>query len=189
VTVPFRVRELKRRLQMKLLSTVVLLILVLTGCSSIDLKQYRENTPQFDLFEYFTGKTTGWGIVQDRKGVLLRQFVVDISGEVKENGQLVLTENFDWSDGEQSERVWVLTQTDKHTLIGTADDVPDPATGVLYGNVLNWKYRVNLKIDDSTWEITFDDWMFKVSEDMLINKATMSKFGIDVGDVTIVFRK
>ncbi len=142
-----------------------------------------------DLFEYFTGKTKGWGIVQDRNGLLLRQFVVDISGEVTESGQLVLTEYFDWSDGEQSERVWVLAQIDEHTLSGTADDVLGPAAGVLYGNVLNWEYRVNLTIDDSTWEITFDDWMFKVSEDMVINKATMSKFGIDVGEVTIVFRK
>jgi hypothetical protein len=167
----------------------ILLIFALTGCSGIDLTQYRENTPRLDLFDYFTGKTKGWGIVQDRKGVLLRQFVVDISGEVTENGQLVMTEKFDWSDGEQSERVWVLTQSDEHTLLGTADDVLGPAAGVLYGNVLNWKYHMNLTVDDSTWEITFDDWMFKVSEDMLINKATMLKFGFAVGEVTIVFRK
>jgi len=163
--------------------------MVLTGCSGIDLKQYRENTPRFDFFEYFTGKTKGWGIVQDSKGVLLRQFAVDISGEITENGQLVLTEKFDWSDGEESERVWVLTKMDEHSLTGTASDVLGPAAGVLYGNVLNWTYRMNLTVEGSTWEITFDDWMFKVSEDMLINKATMSKFGIDVGEVTIVFRK
>lgn len=174
---------------MKSTIITILTLMLVTGCSGIDVKQYADNTPRLDLFDYFTGKTKGWGIVQDRKGVLLRQFIVDIDGKVTENGQLVLTEHFDWSDGEQSKRVWVLTQTDEHNLSGTADDVPEPAAGVLYGNVLNWNYRVNLKIDDSTWNIAFDDWMFKVSEEMLINRATMSKFGFVVGEVIIVFRK
>lgn len=174
---------------MKTIISAFLLLFILTGCSGIDFKQYSKNTPQLDLFEYFEGKTKGWGIVQDRRGVLLRQFVVDISGEVREDGRLVLTEHFDWSNGEKSERVCVLSQTDEHTLSGTAGDVPEHAAGVLYGNVLNWKYRVNIEVDDSIWKISFDDGVFKVSEDMLINRANMSKFGFDVGEVTIVFKK
>jgi hypothetical protein len=55
--------------------------------------------------------------------------------------------------------------------------------------VLNWKYLLNLKVDDTTWKIRFDDWMFLVSDNLLLNKATMSKFGFKVGEVTIVFQK
>lgn len=167
----------------------ITLTLLLTGCSTIDMQRYTNNSPQLNLYNYFTGDTRGWGIVQDRKGVLTRRFVVDIIGEVTGDGQLVLRENFDWSDGEKSTRTWVLSQQDKHNFTGTAGDVIDQAAGTLYGNVLNWQYQLNLKVDDSTWEITFDDWMFLVSEEMLLNKATMSKFGLKVGEVTIVFRK
>lgn len=48
---------------------------------------------------------------------------------------------------------------------------------------------LNLQVDDTTWKITFDDWMFLVSEDLLLNKAIMTKFGFKVGEVTIVFQK
>ena len=173
---------------MKLILSITML-LMLTGCSTIDMKHYANNTPQLNLYNYFTGSTRGWGIVQDRKGMLTRQFVVDITGEVTGDGQLVLKENFDWSDGEKSNRTWVLSQHDKHSFTGTAGDVIDKAEGTLYGNALNWQYQLNLKVDDSIWLITFDDWMFLVSDEMLLNKATMTKWGFKVGEVTIVFRK
>jgi hypothetical protein len=168
---------------------IILLLFFLTGCSSIDMQRYSNNKPELDLFNYFEGSTIGWGIVQDRKGVLLRQFVVTIDGSIDDNGQLTLMEDFDWSDGEKSSRKWILTKDDAHTFSGTASDVIDKADGTLYGNVLNWKYRLNLKVDNTTWKITFDDWMFLVSDDLLINKATMSKFGFEVGEITIVFQK
>ena len=173
---------------MRLLLTLLILVLV-TGCSTIDMKRYSTNEPQLDLFEYFSGSTMGWGIVQDRKGELIRQFVVEITGEVTEDGQLVLREKFDWRNGEQTRRTWILSQQDNHSFTGTAEDVIDRADGVLYGNVLNWQYQLMLEVEDSSWKIKFDDWMFKVSEDTLINKATMSKLGFKVGEITIVFRK
>lgn len=166
-----------------------ILLLLVAGCSAIDVQRYSGNEPRLDFFEYFTGNTRGWGIVQDRKGVLTRQFVVDILGEVQEDGRLVLREQFVWSDGEQSERRWVLTKGDEHNFTGSAPDVVDLADGTLYGNVLNWQYRLKLKVKDSIWKIHFDDWLFQVDDDMLINRATMSKFGFTVGEVTIVFRK
>lgn len=173
---------------MRLLVTILMLML-LTGCSSIDMKRYSDSEMQLDLFSYFTGNTKGWGIVQDRNGELVRQFVVEIIGDVTNEGNLVLREQFTWSDGEQSSRTWILSQQGDHSFTGTANDVIDEAKGTLYGNVLNWKYILNLVVDDSTWKITFDDWLFQVSEELLLNKATMSKFGFKVGEVTIVFQK
>lgn len=173
---------------MKTLAAAIILM-ILTGCSSIDMKAYVDNEPRFDLYSYFNGETKGWGIVQDRKGTLLRQFVVDIRGEVNEDGQLVLLEDFDWSDGEQSTRTWILDRQSEHQYAGTAGDVVDTAAGTLYGNVLNWKYQLDLEVGERTWRLRFDDWMFKVSEEMVINKAIMSKFGYRVGEVTIVFKK
>jgi hypothetical protein len=167
----------------------IILLITLGGCSSVDIREYQNNTPQFDLFTYFSGKTTGYGIVQDRKGKVTRQFTVDITGTIQNNDQLTLHEEFDWSDGEQSERTWVLTKHSPHHVTGVAGDVVNTANGLLYGNALNWQYQLNVEVDDSTWKIRFDDWMFLVTEKILINRATMSKFGLTVGEVTIVFQK
>ena len=168
---------------------VALVLTLLTGCSAVDMKQYSANDPRLDLYDYFSGSTKGWGIVQDRKGTLIRQFVVEIMGEITDGGQLVLTETFDWSDGEQSNRTWILSQQDQHRYTGTAEDVVGSAEGILYGNVLNWQYQLNLVLDDTSWEITFDDWMFLQPDGVLLNRAEMSKFGFKLGEVIISFKK
>ncbi len=173
---------------MKYIIALIVLIL-LTGCSAVDIKQYDSNTPKLDLFSYFIGETKGYGIVQDRKGTLTRQFTVDITGTIQADGSLSLYEKFDWSDGEKSTRTWIISKKSDHLYSGTAEDVASPADGIAYGNVLNWQYLLNLKVDDSTWKIKFDDWMFLVTDQVLLNKAKMSKFGLTVGEVTIVFQK
>jgi hypothetical protein len=54
---------------------------------------------------------------------------------------------------------------------------------------LHWRYRLNLPVDDSTYEMSMDDWMYLMDEDTLINRTSMSKFGVEVGQVTIFFRR
>ncbi len=94
--------------------TILITVLLIAGCSAIDLTAYKDNEPKLELFDYFLGETRGWGIVQDRKGVLLRQFEVDIEGIINERGELVLNEEFIWSDGEESTRTWILSSSDPH---------------------------------------------------------------------------
>lgn len=172
---------------MKLIIVFFITILI-SGCSKSDMIKYQQNIPQLSLFDYFEGSTTGWGIVQDRKGDLTRQFVVQIKGSISGN-TLVLDEDFDWSDGEESRRIWTITREGDHSFSGTADDVVGTATGSVYGNVLNWKYHLNIEVDGSTWKVYLDDWMYLQPDGVLINKTRMSKFGIHLGDVTITFRK
>ncbi len=164
-------------------------ILVTAGCSAINVAQYSENKPRLDLFQYFEGETKGWGIVQDRSGRLTRQFVVEIRGTIDAGGRLVLEEHFNWSDGEKSSRTWTIEKSDDHTFAGTAGDVVGTAEGKAYGNALNWRYKLLLEVDGSSWKVNFDDWMFLQPDNVLINRAAMSKFGLHVGDVTIVFKK
>lgn len=168
---------------------IFLLLTLLTSCSAVDLQQYRANKPQLDMYDYFIGETKGYGIVQDRKGKLTRQFTVDITGSRQTDGSLKLYERFDWSDGEKSTRTWIIQKDGSHLYTGTAEDVASPASGTAYGNVLSWNYLLNIKVDDTTWKIKFDDWMFLVTDSVLINRAKMSKFGFKVGEVTIAFYK
>lgn len=171
------------------LITILIAALVLGGCSGVKINEYSENTPRLDLFEYFTGETKGWGIVQSRSGELKRQFVVDIKGTINSDMNLELDENFLWSDGEKTRRIWTISKTGKHDFTGTADDVAGNAQGSSYGNTLNWNYKINLSVDGTNWLISFDDWMFLQPDGVLLNRAVMSKFGFRVGEVIISFQK
>ncbi len=153
------------------------------------IEDYAAFEPKLDLFQYFQGNTRGWGVFQDRSGALKRQFVVDIKGEVNKDGELVLTEDFVWNDGEISQRIWYIRKQDAHRYNGRAADVVGEAKGVAYGNALNWQYGLNLPVDGKVWQVHFDDWMYLQPDGVLLNRAKMSKFGFTLGEVTISFQK
>ena len=151
-------------------------------------KSFAGAEPRLVLEEYFAGKTTAWGIFEDRFGKIRRQFVVDIAGRW-DGRTLVLEEDFSFADGEKSRRVWRIEKLDDHSYEGRADDVIGIARGSAYGNALNWQYDMDLKVGDSSWRVTFDDWMFLQPGGVLINRARVSKWGINIGEVTLAFRR
>lgn len=170
--------------------TVLLLVsmTILTGCAGMKPEDFAGQEPRFRIEEYFAGNTRAWGIFQDRFGKLRRQFVVDIDGSW-DGETLTLVENFVYDDGETEQRVWTIHKTGDHSYEGRADGVIGMAEGKSYGNVLNWHYRFALPVGDSTWNVTFDDWMFLQGDGVMINRAEVTKFGIELGEVTIAFRK
>ncbi len=175
---------------MRRFAAFALTTLLLVGCSSMKPEDFAGREPKLVLEEYFLGQTKAWGIFEDRFGTLRRSFVVDIKGTWDEEQQLLtLEEDFLYDDGETDRRVWRVTKLDEHSYNGRADDVIGVAEGKIYGNALNWKYDIDLKMKDSSLRVTFNDWMFLQDEDTMINRAKVTKWGIMLGEVSIFFRK
>ena len=179
------------KIMCKLSSYLTLFIILLfTGCSQTDMKEFQNNTPKLDLFEFFAGETIAYGIFEDRFGNLKRQFRVNINGKI-DNQILTLDEEFLYDDGEQAKRIWKIEKkidnNQKIIYEGQADDVEGKASGSISGNALNWSYDIYLNIKGSDIKVHFNDWIYKQSEDLAINRAYVSKFGINIGSVTLVF--
>ena len=64
---------------------ISLIVILLNGCSSTNMKDFENKTPKLNLFEFFKGETLAYGIFEDRFGKLRRQFRVKIKGSVEEN--------------------------------------------------------------------------------------------------------
>ena len=167
---------------------LIALAMLLGGCSVMQPKDFEGTEPQLDLFGYFEGETRAWGIFQDRSGNLQRQFTVDIVGQVS-GEELTLTEDFVYAEGETQQRIWRIRRIDEHRYEGRADDVVGSATGLAYGQALNWRYTLRLPYRGSEINVKFDDWMFLQTDGVLVNRATVSKFGFKVGEVTLFFTK
>jgi hypothetical protein len=161
---------------------------LLTACSSPDVAHYQNAQPKLDLVQYFVGKTDAWGMFQKRNGEVVKRFHVEITG-TQSNGQLVLDEQFKYDDGSTQQRIWTLTPTGDGTWRGSADDVKGEAIGVVAGNALNWQYTMFLPVDGKTYEVQFDDWMFLMDDNSMLNRASMRKFGFELGQVTLFFKK
>ena len=177
---------------MRVIYKYVLLIafLTLNSCTQkMDINKFSLNEPKLVLENYFSGSLEAWGLFHDRFGNLKRQFRVKIVGKINDQSQLVLDESFLYDDGETENRVWTIDILGDGRYQGRADDVIGVANGIAVGNALNWKYELLLNVKDNKIKVSFDDWMFLQDRNILINRAEVKKFGINIGVVTITFLK
>ncbi|OZA11441.1 MAG: hypothetical protein B7Y02_08795 [Rhodobacterales bacterium 17-64-5] len=172
----------------------LLALILLAGCTG---------KPSFDdpalsdralrLEEFFDGTVVAKGQFQDVFGTVRRRFEVTVEGDW-DGKRLRLVEDFVYDDGMTEQRVWTLVKTGPDTWSGTAPGVIGTATGRIEGDRFNWRYTIDLPVPTATdptrtTRVSFDDWMWLVAEDRLLNRAYMQRFGVDVGDVTIFFEK
>ena len=167
---------------------ILLSSLMLISCGQVPVERYANEKPALDLPTFFSGPVQAWGMFQDRSGEVIKRFHVDIQSR-RDGDRLILDERFLYSDGTRQRRVWTLTPDGAGRWIGTADDVVGRATGEVAGNALRWRYHLNLPVDGSTYVVYFDDWMYLMDDDTLINRSSMSKFGIELGQMTLFFRR
>jgi hypothetical protein len=132
---------------------------------------YADRKPALDLKRYFDGMLDGWGMVQTVQGAAA-PFVTMRASWQGDTG--TLDEAFLWSDGERQRRVWILRQ--RAAATGTADDGRrgDRRVGrqcaelaLRDGIARRWPSGCRLRRLDV------------LSRTVLLNRATMSKFGFD----------
>ncbi|MFP8781148.1 DUF3833 domain-containing protein [Hydrogenophaga sp. RWCD_12] len=160
--------------------------LALTGCAGPQVTEYASEKPPLDLRTYFNGTLDAYGVFTDRSGKVVRRFTVVM--RCQWNGdEGVLDEDFAYSDGTTQKRIWRLTHLGNGRYTGRADDVVGIADGQVAGNAFRWGYTLALPVDGRVWNVDFDDWMYLMDERVMLNKATMSKFGVRLGEVTLSF--
>ena len=167
---------------------IVLGMFFLTGCAGPKVGEYRDEKPVLDLATYFNGKLDAWGIVRNRSGKVVKRFRVEMIG-TWQGGTGTLEENFTYADGSKSRRVWNISKIDADHYRGTAEDVVGEAVGEAQGNALRWRYVLAVPVDGKTYNLNFDDWMYLMDNEVMLNKSAMSKYGIGLGEITVSFRK
>lgn len=164
-------------------------VLVLAGCTGKPaLEDEKLSTRNLNLEEFFEGRSVAYGQFQDIFGTVRRRFEVEING-TWDGKTLTLVEDFVYEDGSTEQRVWTLLKTGADTWRGTAPGVIGEAFGEERGDAFNWRYTIDLPVPDGTLRVTFDDWMWLLTEDRLLNRAYMKRFGVDIGEVIITFEK
>lgn len=162
--------------------------LALGGCSTQRIDQYSQEKPVLDLQQYFNGVLDAYGVFTDRSGTVVKRFTVVMRCSWQ-GDEGVLDEDFSYSDGTTQKRIWRLKKLPDGRYTGTANDVVGTAQGQARGNAFYWTYTLSLPVDGSVYEVKFDDWMYLMTDTVMLNKATMRKFGVRLGEVTLSFTK
>ena len=168
---------------------IILFTIFLTGGAK-DMKptDLNDQQPRLVIEKYLSGNVKAWGVLQNRSGKVTRQFKADLNGKWDGN-TLILDEIFNWNDGEKQTRKWTIKKIDEHNYEGTASDVVGKAIGYSYGPAFKFEYVLLVPVKGKNIKITFDDWIFMQDERVAINRATMTKFGIKVAELTVMFVK
>ena len=168
---------------------LIIISILITSCGkNMKPEDFKDQKPRLIIEEYLSGNVKAWGILQNRSGKVTRQFSADLNG-VWDGNQLILDEKFNWSDGEIQTRQWIINKIDDHNYEGTAGDVVGTARGYSYGPAFKFEYVLLVPVKGKEMKITFDDWIFKQDDRVAINRATMTKFGIKVAELTVMFVK
>ena len=173
---------------MKRLGFVLALGLLLAACAAPTPADYAAERPLLNFETYFNGEVTAHGLFTDRSGKVVKRFTVLMKCSWSGDDG-VLDEDFSYSDGSKQRRVWRIRKTGDARYSGRADDIVGVADGQSAGNALRWAYTLRIPVDGRDIEVQFDDWMYQMSERVMLNKAVMSKLGFRLGEVTLSFYK
>jgi len=171
---------------------VIGLVMLLASCAAPKVTDYANQQPALKLQEFFNGRIDAYGIFTKRSGEVVKRFkvVIDARWETVDGVPTgTLDEAFEYADGTRQRRVWTIREVKPLHYVGTAADVVGEATGQASGNALNWRYTLSLPVDGSVYEVQFNDWMYLIDQKVMLNRASMRKFGIELGEVTLSFHK
>ncbi len=166
----------------------IIIFIIISSCSDHSIRSYTDEQPKINLREFFNGNIYALGIVQNRSGKVIKRFKVDIKAFWKGN-KGYLDEKFVYSDGKTESRVWELMEISQTVYEGRANDVIGIANGETAGNAFFFEYNLDLPVDDTSYKVNFEDWMFLLDKNTLLARSYMSKWGFNLGEVTIVFNK
>ena len=163
--------------------SILLAALLVGGCSQ-SVSEYSNETPLLKLDQFFQGQSRAWGVLHDWQGKQSVRFTAELCGSWQGNtGNLY--ELFYFSDGRIEQRHWQLQQNADGSIVGRAGDVVGLATGQLAGNTLYWEYTLRIPYDGDSLDVTVKDWLYLIDSENLLNRSTLHKFGLTVGELTL----
>ena len=172
-------------------------VFALSSCSSLSVDHAAGRTPELVPQDYFSGTLCADGVVRDRSGAEIRRFNAQLQGSWNDLGVGTLDEVFYFydepgADPVRETRVWTFTpvMTEEGSMLqASAGDVPEPTLMRWAGNAIYMSYTLRYGPVGDTIDLHMEDWMFRVTDDVVVNETRMSKFGLHVGQVLLVMRK
>jgi hypothetical protein len=147
-----------------------------------------EAMPLFELTTFLSGRTRAWGVFQDRFGRVRRRIAVEMYGRWHD-GRFVLDERFVYDDSIVETRTWDVYPLGAGRFRATCADCVGEATGMSTTDGIHMSYRFRLKLESRELVVAFDDRLYRVDDDVAVNRATMRKWGVKLGELFLVFQR
>lgn len=174
---------------MKNLILILTTIILFIGCTNMKIEDFDNKKPEFIPQEYFKGKLRAYGLVKDRSGNITRTFKGEMIGSWDRNGIGTLEEFFVYDNGEEMKRTWTLKPNGNKKFIAIADDIVGESPMIANGNTVMLDYVMRVPYNNSTIDLSVQDWLHLQDDGVIINHSKMKKFGFVVGELVITIIK
>lgn len=169
---------------------VAFILLALAGCGPrLAPADFSAGHPRFRPEEFFAGRVSSWGVVEDGAGNPTQRFTTRSLGR-REGDDLVISQEIAFDGGEAKRRVWHLRRLDDVRYTATVDDIVGTATGEAQGNVLRLEYTLALAPGNPLKNVDVTHWMYlEEGGATMLNRIAFRKLGIVVAQATERFRR
>lgn len=176
----------------RVLSTVALVLLLLsTGCTTMNLSDFAERQPVLEPERFFVGELQGWGLEYGALGGIGRRLQVTASGRFDEATQtLHLDETYRFDDGHIDRLQWRIRKLADHRYEAQETRLAEPGQGETAGSAFRLAYRRDVpQTDGSSTTLSFDDWFVLIDDKTLMVQASIYKLMVPSGSMTVLYRR
>jgi hypothetical protein len=170
------------------IARLFLLAPLLSACALAPARP-KETGPDFVIERDLAGETVARGEFSAING-LKRGFTAYLSG-AKAGDTFTLSERFEYDDGEKDQKTWILTMKPDGSYTGTREDVIGTARGWRDGPAFRLAYDVRLPGEGGKpgMKVHFQDVMVMRADHVVLNRASVGKFGFQVASVKLEIRR
>jgi hypothetical protein len=142
----------------------------------------------FELTAFLDGKTSAWGIFEDRFGRLRQTFSIEMNGRWID-GVFQLDERFAYDDGRVDLRTWRVRRFSPERFEASCDDCVGVASGICAPGVVRMTYAFRLRLRTRTLTVDCQDRLYKISDTSAVNRIAISKWGLKIGELSLFVQK
>ncbi len=163
--------------------------LLLAGCAGPPDIRPATGAPAITLEGFFQGRTVGKGAFTSRIAGVDRGLTVVTRGRW-DGRTLTLREDFLFADGEKDVKTWRFTKIAPGIYEGTREDVIGKADIRQVGNTIQLRYTADVRgKDGGVTRLDFADTIAPLDGRRVLNEAVVSKFGVPIGKVSLIFAR
>ena len=140
------------------------------------------------MTRFFDGKREARGLIVDRFGHIRRRIHVTMEGWWN-GSDFCLDEVFSYDNGDVETRQWVVSFDAEGGMRASCPDLPTPIEGRIDGDEIRMNYPYTVPLNGMAVSMRFDDRMYLLDNDTIYQRVVMSKFGIRLAEITLVFCK
>jgi hypothetical protein len=160
---------------------------VLAGCAAtLGPKDFANTTPAFDPVAFWTGKTSSWGVIENRDGAPTAIITTRTDGTAQADGGLTMVQHVE-TEGKDSIREWHIRRLDAGCYEATATDLVGVARGSPSGRTLHWNWTLAAKPGNWLYNVRMEQWMYLADNGTLLIRTIVSKLGVRLAQISEQF--